>query len=70
MDKERWTKIQRLERGSQAARDDIEYIFQDAYVELMIIGLKIDEMEREALFSLGLIQEKYEDLSARYKPIW
>jgi hypothetical protein len=67
MDKERWNKIQRIERVSQAARDDIEYIFQDAYVELMIIGLKIDEMEREALFSLGLIQEKYKDLSFLYK---
>jgi hypothetical protein len=68
MDKERWNKIQRIERVSQAARDDIERVFQAAYVELMVSGLKIYEMEREALFSLGLIHEKYDDLSARYKP--
>lgn len=68
MDKERWNRIQQLERVIQAARDDIERTFQEAYVELMITGLKIDEMEREALFSLGLIHEKYDDLSVRYKP--
>jgi peptide methionine sulfoxide reductase MsrB len=68
MDKERRDKIERLERLNLTAMVDTERLFHNAYVELMMNGLMVDEMERDVLFNLGLIQEKYEDLSAHYNP--
>jgi hypothetical protein len=51
-----------------AVQIDVDRALHDAYVELMQDGLRLDELEREILFNLGLIMEKHEDLSKRYKP--
>jgi hypothetical protein len=65
MEKDRCYEINVLTKLNLAVQIDVDRALHDAYVELMQDGLRLDELEREILFNLGLIMEKHEDLSKR-----